>query len=261
MQDAERQAGPRSTLRVVLWQMVPGELPSVVARREVAALRPDLVVLPEYFAVPAAARMPRVTFIEFDRSLDWLRGLAVELNTVVVGGSVVEKEGNDYFNTCFVYDRRITAGFYRKVTLTERERGAGMSAGSGYRMLVVDGIRLGLLVCADVLEPGAFDEMADLGADVIAIPTSSPFLPDDTAEKKEARDSSIFVAGAHRARAFVLKACSAGSLVGHPLQGRSLIAAPWGVLARVPLDGEGAPQRLVYDLSLDELRRFRDGAA
>lgn len=249
--------GSRETVRAVLWQHMPGAFPDAAERCRVKELEPDVVILPEYHAVSPEASSPLPSFVHFDRNLDRLRRLAVELNAVVVGGTVIEKEGKDLFNTCFVYDRRITAGFYRKVHLTEREREAGLTPGSGYRVLEAGGLRLGVLVCADVLAQGAFEAVGAMAPDIIAVPTVSPYLPDDTASEKERRDRDIFHAGARTAGAFVLKVCAARSFVGRRLQGRTLAAAPWGILDRVPPDREDQEHIMVVDLPLARLRESR----
>lgn len=240
-------AGDES-VRVVAWQLTPGRFPTDAEQAALADLRPDLVVLPEYAAVAPMLGTPLRSFVDFDRNLDRLRWLAVRLNCVVVGGTVVEKESQDYFNTCFVFDRRIHVGFYRKVHVTAKERAAGISPGSGHRIVTAGRLRIGLLVCADVLQPSAFDAM--VGADVVAVPTSSPYLPEDTPETKERRDQEIFVEGARRCGAYVVKCCAAKSLLGARLQGRSLVASPDGIVARVPWDQESEEARLVVDLPL-----------
>lgn len=251
------RASSRRTVRVAVWQLTAGRVPAPDERAHLCALAPDVVVLPEYFAVDAVP--PPRTSVNFDRNVDWLRALAVECNNVVVGGSIVEKEGRDFFNTCFVFDRRMHMGFYRKMYPTARERAAGVAPGAVYRVLDAGGLKIGILICADVLEPASFEAMR--GADLVAVPTSSPYLPEDTPEAKAARDRDIFVAGARTSGAYVLKCCAAGSLAGHRLQGRSLVAAPWGILERVPAEAEDRESLLLVDLSLEELVRRRDEAA
>ena len=54
------------------------------------------------------------------------------------------------------------------------------------------------------------------------------------------------------------KTCAAGELYGRTLQGRSLIAAPWGeILARVSPDREAEELVLRADLDLDALAAWR----
>jgi hypothetical protein len=48
-----------------------------------------------------------------------------------------------------------------------------------------------------------------------------------------------------------------GSLFGRPLQGRSLVAAPWGLLSRVQTYDENRPRFLSVTLDVGELREFR----
>jgi len=91
----------------------------------------------------------------------------------------------------------------------------------------------------------------------VFIPTTSPYRPEDSLSQKHDRDQKYFVAGAEVAGAYVVKTCGAGSIFGHRLQGRSLIAAPWGVVNRVePLD-EDSVRILTETLDIAELREFR----
>ena len=46
-------------------------------------------------------------------------------------------------------------------------------------------------------------------------------------------------------------------IFSRPLQGRSLIAAPWGVLSQVSPTDEQRKRMLVQTLDIDELREFR----
>jgi len=57
--------------------------------------------------------------------------------------------------------------------------------------------------------------------------------------------------------AYVVKTCGVGNLFGKPRQGRSLIAAPWGILKRVDYYSEMSPCILTEILDIAELRDFR----
>jgi N-carbamoylputrescine amidase len=104
-------------------------------------------------------------------------------------------------------------------------------------------------VCADVLYPEAARILALQGAEILINPVLSPFREVDNT--KEARDA-IFIARAYDSGAFVLKA---GGFRRGAIAGRSLVAAPWGLVARYADDF--AEALLVADLDFERLHDFR----
>ncbi len=221
----------------------------------------DFVCLPEYCFVPLDAHSQLDTAKELKGNLDILSELSVRLNTVLMGGSVVEEENGRFYNACNVLDRGRLVGKYRKVNLYRREAGKGISTGNRYEVFEINGIRVGLLICADVLYPESYRCLAELEPNIIFIPTTSPYRADDSFEAKEKRDSDYFLLGAKTASAYVAKCCAVGSLLGGRLQGRSLIAAPWGILKRAPFQEEDQELVLTAELDLEELKNHRRSEA
>ena len=97
-------------------------------------------------------------------------------------------------------------------------------------------------------------------ADLIFVPTISPLLMHDTPACKSERDESIFINGARLSGAFVIKTCGLGSIFGHRLNGRSMVAAPWGVIWQVSHESEQHPRIQSLILDIEELREFRKAA-
>ncbi len=217
----------------------------------------DLVGLPEYCFVPVQAASQLETAKDLKKNLDVLTEHSVRLKTVLVGGSVVEEEAGTFYNTCYVFDRGRLAGKYRKVNLYRREAGKGVSTGDRYQVFEIGSIRVGVLICADVLFPESYQKLAGLQPDIIFVPTTSPFRADDAVEAKERRDADYFLAGAKTTSAYVAKCCAVGALLGGKLQGRSLIAAPWGILKRVRFEDEDQELVLTAQLDMDELKKYR----
>ena len=162
-----------------------------------------------------------------------------------------------YANLSTVYHHGEIIGEYQKVNPLGREEERGIIPGKDYRVFDIQGVRIGILICADVLNPASFDRMRELGAEIIFAPTISPYRENDTVFEKLNRDTSIFVAGAQSARAYVVKTCGVGTIFGGPLQGRSGVFAPWGVLSRVPPDAEDQKMILTEYLDIDEIREFK----
>ncbi|HWO58007.1 MAG TPA: carbon-nitrogen hydrolase family protein [bacterium] len=219
--------------------------------------RPDFLCLPEYFSVRPGDRShadsaPRIAPLQ--RALT---KLSRDLTGTVIGGTIPHPVDGGYANLATVYHRGEIVGSYQKVNPLGREEERGIIPGTEYRVFEVNGARIGILICADVLNPQSFVEMRRLGADVIFAPTVSPYRESDTVFDKDRRDTEIYVAGAQTARAFIVKTCGIGTIFGHPLQGRSGIFAPWGVLARVPPDAEQQKIILCEYLDIDEIREFK----
>jgi len=219
--------------------------------------RPDFVVLPEYFNVdPERRDTARNSGEAYDR-LQYCQVLSDRFHATLIAGTAIASLGGNFYNSCYVYNRGEFVGSYYKTNPTEKEKKNGIVAGAGRELFEIDEVRFSILVCADVLDPDNFSGLCALEPDIIFVPTTSPFQPHDTVREKIARDNGIFVDGARRAGSFIVKCCAVGNLWGGRLQGRSLAAAPWGVLSRIPPDEEDRARILSVVLDIDELRDFR----
>ncbi len=217
----------------------------------------NLVCLPEYLFVPEAASS-QLDSADYRRAnLNLLQACSRRLHGTVVGGTLVERDRGKYFNACHVFDDGQHVGFYRKMHPTNREREAGITPGDSVSVFEVRGWRLGFLICADVLFPDSFRELAKLQPDLIVMPTISPFLQDDTMEKKFRRDQEIYVAGSQTTGAYLLKACGVGSFMRTRLQGRSLICSPKEVINRIDPPAEALENVLTAEIDLDKLKSHR----
>ena len=219
--------------------------------------KPDFLCLPEYFAVRPGDNSHRDVSPRIAPLRRALAKLSHDLACTVIGGTMPHPVDGGYANMSTVYHRGEIVGEYQKVNPLGREEERGIVPGKEYRVFDVAGVRIGILICADVLNPGSFVEMRRLGAEIIFAPTVSPYREDDTVFDKLRRDTDIFVAGAQTARAYVVKTCGVGAIFGRPLQGRSGVFAPWGVLSRVPPDAEDQKMILTEYLDIDEIREFK----
>lgn len=221
----------------------------------------SLALLPEYFfstptatppdAAPWAGRVRRF-FEEASRDLG-----------LVVAGNLVEAQGDRVLNLGVAYEDGRPVLEQAKVHPMPREASWGVAAGERFQAQSAAGVPMGMLVCADILYPEAARVLALQGAEILLNPVMSPFREEDTG--KSAREA-IFVARAYDSGAFVLKAGGFRRPAGAPppaggppraVAGRSLVAAPWGVLARYRDDFE--EELLFADLDFARLRHFRKG--
>ncbi len=245
-------------IRVVICQLPVGQEGLTLRQKlEVIKRGPDLVCLPEYFLLPRESTNYSRHALEYDRNVQYLARLSKDLNTTLIGGSIAMKTNSHMYNTSFVFRKGYRVGSYRKVFPTVGEMEKGIAPGDTFTSWKIDGVRVGILICADVLHPECFEEMAKQRVDIIFVPTTSPYRPDDTAESKKKRDEGIFVRGAEIAKSYIVKSCATGTIFGKKLQGRSLIAAPWGLLWNVFPESESDSVIHSFDLRIDDLAELR----
>ena len=177
------------------------------------------------------------------------------MSGVLIGGTLTEKTPAGYYNTCYVFEGGREFGFYRKVHPTSGEQDRGVLQGTEFKVFDVRGVRAGVLICADVLNERSFEELESLGCQIVFVPTASPFRPGETIEDKFERDRSIFLNGARKMRCPIIKTCGIGTTFGHPIQGRSLMATPGGILARAEPSQENEPLLLFAELEVEDSRK------
>lgn len=219
--------------------------------------KPDFLCLPEYFPVRPGDRSHDDVSIRITPLQRELSKLSRDLACTVIGGTMPHPVEGGYGNLSTVYHHGEIVGTYQKVNPLGREEERGVVPGKEYRVFDVGGVRIGILICADVLNPNSFAEMRRLGAEIVFTPTVSPYRENDTVFDKLRRDTDIFIAGAQTARAYVVKTCGVGTIFSSRLQGRSGVFAPWGVLSRVPPDAEDQKMILTEYLDIDEIREFK----
>jgi len=245
-------------VKVLAVQARMGQPLSLAEKIHIFKQKPDFVCLPEYWLLDATVGDHHRAALRKSEYEEYLTGLSDELATNLVAGTIVAAQGDRLYNTCLVLHRGSLLGSYCKQQLMKGERAAGIHPGSSDLILDVDGVRIGLMICSDVFHLPRYDRFAENRVDIIFVPTASPYRSTDSAPEKKKRDRVYFLDGARRSGAFVVKVCGVGSLFGKPLQGRSLIAAPWGILNQVGSGDEAAEMIMSETLDIAEIRDFRE---
>lgn len=213
----------------------------------------DLVVLPEiwspgYFAfdsyADAAANAPLIR--------DRLSSLAAAHRIHLHGGSFVEEDGGDLYNTSVLFgpDGSVL-GEYRKIHLFgygSREPDV-LTPGTHPTVVDTDLGRVGMVVCYDLRFPELFRHMVDAGAEIVLVASAWPHPRVDawsTLNRARAIESQIHVVAANG----VGTTESGPSLCGH-----SVILDPWGT----PLaQGGDEPTLVLGRIDLDAVATTRD---
>ncbi len=240
------------------------------------AARAHTLILPEYFSIHSGLNGFEEIIRYSRETLAWLLKFSAlpELrHTLLIGGSLLVSPDADqdaaqpvsgsvepppekptekpaqanpaFYNACPVLFRGETLHLYKKRNLYRDEND---KLTPGNRSLVfthpVTKEAWGVMICADVYLNDNFTDYRN--AAHIAIPTASPYRPDDTPHDREQRDREIFVKGASVANAMIYKCCSTGesATAGERkarAQGRSLICSPDLVFLKAPdIDWTGA---------------------
>jgi nitrilase len=244
-------------IKVVAVQTELGRPLSLEEKIYIFKQRPDFVCLPEYYQLTPDHPDYHRAALSTPEHLDYLAHLSSDLGTCLIGGTVIEPDGDRLYNTCFIINRGNRLAGYRKRYPVPGELHKGISPGNQVVVYDIEGVKIGLLICGDVFYPELYRELAVRGADVIFIPTTSLYRPADSLSQKRQRDRRYFTSGAETAGAYVVKVCGVGSIFGKPLQGRSLVASPWGMISQVEPPSELGPRILTVTLDIDEIREFR----
>jgi len=240
----------RTKVRVAACQQSLQEPISEKMLAELQTWKPDFVCLPEHYPLAAEIKNLEQAADRFPERKQHLKDLSRTLDTVVVGGTLTEPTEAGYYNTCYVFDRGDEAGFYRKVNPTSREQSAGTLRGSEFKIFELLGLRIGVLICADVLFTESFEQLAALRCQITFVPTASPYKPGESTAEKYERDHSIFLEGARKLNCPVIKTCGVGTTFGHRIQGRSLITTPEKILIRAEPHQEHSSLILTAELDL-----------
>lgn len=237
-------------VRIVACQQPLHEELSEESLLQIRSWRADFVCLPEHYPLAQDIRDLQEAAARYAERKAYLAFLSEELHAVIVGGTLTEPVDNGYYNTCYVFEGGHEIGFYRKIHPTDREQAAGVLRGDELKVFDLRNLRVGVLICADVLSPRSFEELASRQCQITFIPTASPLREGDTVETKYERDRLIFLEGARIMNCPLVKTCGVGTTFGHPLQGRSLIATPQTIVARAEPHQEDSPLLLFAELEL-----------
>ncbi len=219
-----------------------------LVRDVVAAEKPDLVVLPEYFAFLGEGRDAVHGSGEYfpdGGSYKRMGSLAKELGVTLHCGSMVEKAGNNHYNATVVFGPKgDEIAKYRKIHLFDVDTPGGVSyresdtisRGEEVVTYKVGDTTVGCAICYDIRFPELFRALRDKGADVIVLPAAFTLMTgkdhwEVLARARAVETQTYFVAvGQTGAHADGKKWC----------WGHSMVIDPWGLMVAQCSDGVGA---------------------
>ncbi len=220
----------------------------------------DLIALPEVFAARGGDDdLRRAAQPLTGDTVQWLRSLASERKAWVLGGSVMELDGDRIFNTSVLINRAgdIAAG-YRKIHLFEVHLEDGKtvreadvySGGDTPVMVDIEGWKCGLSICYDLRFPELYRHYAKHGCDLL-------FIPSNFTQRTGKDHWNVLVrARAIENQCFVIAPGQCGIMPGHEIEthGHSMAVGPWG---EVLCEAEQSETVLVTSLDPKELAATR----
>jgi predicted amidohydrolase len=167
---------------------------------------------------------------------------------MVIAGSLIEKEGSDYFNTAYITDSGKLVAKYRKVHLFSMA-GENTYFKSGREKVAADTQigKLGVIICYDLRFAELVRGLALNGAEILIIPAQWP--------KARVQHWRILALARAIENQFFVVACNrTGWDKKEEYPGHSLIIDPWG---EVLAEGEEEEGFIIAEIDLDRVKNVR----
>lgn len=229
---------------------------TALIEQAVALDKPDLIVLPEYYAFlsasPEAMRDSAETFPNGE-SYRLMSGLAEKHGVTIHAGSVAERDGDDFYNATLVFNAQgKQIAHYRKIHLFDVDAPGGasyresnmVSRGQEVVTYKVGETTVGCAICYDIRFPELFRKLRDAGADVIVLPAAFTLMTGKDHWELLAR------ARACETQTWFLATGQTGTHANgkNACFGHSMVVNPWGHIAAQCSDGVGMTSaRLDFD--------------
>ncbi len=225
----------------------------LVRRRlaEAMAAGPDVVVLPELWDFGFYPKNAlELGDVGGEWSKEFLGGLARQYNVNLVGGSIINRDGDAIKNTSLVFDRTGNEiARYDKVHLfsptRENER---FRPGDRPVLFTLDGVRCGVVICYDIRFPEFIRRYALSGAEILFIPAAWP-------HPRSGHWRLLNIARAVENQFFVAAVNQCGPVGKTRFAGGSLLVDPWG---EVLAEGGGDEAIVQADFDLNVIPDVRE---
>ena len=211
----------------------------------------QLAVLPELWTTGMDLNhLPELGEKEEGPTLSLLREVARRHRLQIIGGSIVEEDNGQFYNTSYIInDTGEVCGKYRKVHLfpvMNEDRYLG--AGNATLVAEVGGIKIGAGICYELRFPELARSLALQGAQILAYPAEFP-------HPRLAHWRTLLIARAIENQLFVVACNRVGQDDSYQYFGHSLVIDPWG---EVLAEGTEEEAVITADLKLDLIREVRE---
>ena len=226
----------------------------------------DLVIMPEFFSTgisdKAFANSPENQ--NGGLTIEYLKNLAIEFNTNIISGTVIEKVDDKYYNTSFAINRqgKIIAK-YRKIHLYNYmggSEGAFITPGEQEIVADFDFGKVGMAICFDIRYPMHYKKLAKMGADIIVSPTAWVMpceVYESIKDREYARDMWVSMARtrAYDNMCYLVISNQVGKInANQSILGCSMIISP---MAEVLADAKYDECAIYSEIELESLKYLR----
>jgi predicted amidohydrolase len=193
----------------------------------------DFFALPEFFTIPGGDyRRPYTLQSCLELTATPAYDMMLKASTVfrgyIIGGSIVERDGDCYYNTCYVFKSGEQVASYRKINITHEEVELNICRGKQPVKFETPFGTVGLMICADCISWDVVDATC-AGAKLIFLPVS---LTDPNHPPFTGHPVSDVIARKYGST--VIKITRVGTFGGKILSSRSAITTPAGTLWEAP---------------------------
>lgn len=220
----------------------------------------QMVVLPEMFNCPYdTGKFPLYAEKEGGETYQALSKAAKENGIYLVGGSIPERDGNNIYNTCFVFGPTgHLIGKHRKMHMLDIDIRNGqyfkesdtLSAGDEATVVDTEYGKVGVAICYDIRFPELARSMVAKGAQILVYPASFNLSTGpahwELLFRLRAVDNQVFAVGCSPARDYD---------TGYIAYGHSIVVNPWGDVIGELNEEEGF---LFGTLQMDEIETIRE---
>lgn len=217
--------------------------------------KPDLMVFPEVWSVgwDCSIFPEYAEFIETSKTIDFLKHIALEFNTTIIGGSFIQKKDKTLKNTCPVISKQgklITT--YDKMHLFSHkgsEENEYISTGDKLKIIDFGYTKIGLSICYDIRFPELYRKYSQNGAEVIINMAA-------WSNKKLNHWKIMHTSRAIENQCFLIAVDQTGKIKNDEYNlGHSMAINPWGDIIE-KLDSE--ENCLYFELDLNEVKKIRE---
>lgn len=131
---------------------------------------PDVFLLPEAWISHDPLSNLEKAVAESRVAIEWLQKLAEEYGAAILGGGLYLANGEKIKVACPIIDSNgEVIGFQEKIHLYRRENGI-IHRGESFRTFMVKGVRIGVVICHDIVYPEAVRTLTLADAQIIFNP-------------------------------------------------------------------------------------------
>ena len=217
-------------------------------RQATKEAKPDLICLPEYFSMTLGPNESAKEIFDtvYEPTVSFLKKMSKELRVYIVGGTLIEKYRNNFYNTCVLLKDGEVLGRYRKMHLTSWEKTLKVKEGKRYFICDTEFGRIGILICADLFYPETIKTLVSMGVEAIFLPVSAskthPYVEGHPLSIERAKENLVFI-------------LKSGNIMSFSRGGRSAIISPWGIIKEAKNEDE--EEIISADLDILKLREYR----